>query len=293
MDKPDWSLMQSFLAVAETGSLSAAARTLSLSQPTLGRHIRALEEHMGMPLFDRAAKGLIPTADGARLVDPARAMRAAYHDATLQLAGQDQDLSGTVRITASAAVSFHHLARILTDLRQQQPNIQFELVASDASHNLLFREADIALRMYRPAQQELIASYLGDITFGAFASRSYLDRAGAVDLDRLRDHDLIGLLDSDYLIRALTQMGLSVTQADFGLRCDDPAIYWQMLCEGAGIGFVQSAAGQGADLVALMPQGGPRLPLWIAAHPNVRRIPRVDWTWTALKHALSRIAERP
>ena len=137
MDAPlaalDWSLVQAFLAVAEEGSLSGAARALGASQPTLGRQIRAIERQLGADLFHRRPRGLEPTATGAALIGPARAMRDAVQQIALTAAGREARMAGTVRITASVAMSMHHLPRIVAAIRAAEPEIRIELVPSDES----------------------------------------------------------------------------------------------------------------------------------------------------------------
>ena len=121
LDQLDWQLLHIFLAVAETGSLSAAARKLKLSQPTLGRQVRAAEQALGVSLFKREARGLALTEDGAALVEPAREMAEAVARIGLLTAGGDQDTSGTVRITASVVVSHYLLPPVIARIREAAP----------------------------------------------------------------------------------------------------------------------------------------------------------------------------
>ena len=178
MDNPDWTLYRSFLAVAEHGSLSAAARHLALSQPTLGRHIAELEAALATALFTRVPRGLVLTDAGTAMLPAARQMRDAAAALALLAAGREGSLSGTVRLTASRVVSHYLLPPILADLRQKEPGIEIELVPSDSTENLLFREADIALRMYRPTQLDVVTRHLGDLGTAIYAARSFLDRHG-------------------------------------------------------------------------------------------------------------------
>jgi DNA-binding transcriptional LysR family regulator len=149
---PDWTLLQSFAAVAKHGSLSAAARSLGASQPTLGRHIKTLEESLGAPLFTRIARGLEPTELGLELLEEAGRMEAAAARMSLIAEGRSTELRGTVRLTASVYVSHFILPQIIANIRRLEPQIEIELAPSDTTENLIFREADIALRMYRPEQ---------------------------------------------------------------------------------------------------------------------------------------------
>ena len=182
MDSPDWTLTRSFLAVAETGSLSAAARRLGLSQPTLGRHIAEMEARTGLSLFARQPRGLAPTEAALTLLPHARAMAEAAAHLSLAAAGRDPALTGTVRLTASRIFAHHLLPPVLADLRRAEPGIEIELVPSDISENLLYRQADIALRMYRPTQPDLVARHLGDRR--ALCRPQLSGSSRATDLDR-------------------------------------------------------------------------------------------------------------
>ena len=157
----DWSLIQAFVAVAGTGSLSAAARALDQSQPTLGRQIKRLEAATGLDLFHRQPRGLILTEQGEALLPAARRMAEGFGALTLATAGMGDGLTGTLRITASEIVAFHHLPPVLSRIREAAPGLEIVLLPSDTTENLLFRDADIAVRMYRPDQQEIVTRCRG------------------------------------------------------------------------------------------------------------------------------------
>lgn len=291
MDKPstDWSLIQSFLAVAETGSLSAAARRLGQSQPTLGRQIRTLEAALGSPLFSRHAKGLHLTETGQALVPDAERMRAAMKAIELTAAGEEQEIQGTVRITASVFAAHYVLPPILARIREEEPAISLVLVPTDVTENLLFREADIAVRMYRPTQLDIVTRHVTSIEMGIFAARSYLDRAGRPErIEELAHHALIGFDQDDQIIRGLQAAGVSMRPEDFAVRCDSHSAYWQLLRAGCGIGFSQAMLGRADPLVEELPfeVGIPVLEVWLAAHPAMRRTPRVGRVWDRLAEGL-------
>lgn len=288
LNNVDWSLIHAFLAVAETGSLSAAARQLNASQPTLGRRIKALEAQLGAELFTRVPDGLRLTETGARLVDPAKTMQAAAQDIALQTAGQQQTLSGTVRITASIAVSLYHLPKILSHIRKQEPEIALELVPSDSTQNLLYREADIAIRMFRPTQGDLIARYLGDIELGVFAADSYIAEHGVPTRETLLDHAFVGYDQDDSIIRGMAEAGIPVTRDFFKTRCDDYATYWELVRAGCGIGFAQAVIGRNDPNVQELPGDMPlpKLPVWLTAHEIMRQTPRIRRVWDLLAEGL-------
>jgi len=285
----DWTLLQSFAAVTETGSLSAAARKLGQSQPTLGRHIRALEAALGVELFTRGPKGLIPTEAARGLIGPAEQMRAAAARLRLAAEGQDAGLAGTVRVTASSVVSHFILPPILAAIRRAHPEIQIELVPSDSSENLLFREADIALRMYRPTQLDLVAAHVTDLEMGLYAATGLLDRVGRPrTVEDLLKLDFVGFDASDTIIRFMREAGLEVGRTFFAVRCDDQAAYWQLVRAGCGIGGMQAVIGDAEPGVErVLPRLDlPRLPVWLAAPTALRHTPRIRLIWDRLAEAL-------
>jgi DNA-binding transcriptional LysR family regulator len=281
----DWSLLPAVLSVADHGSLSAAARQTGLSQPTLGRQIRAAEAALGGLLIDRPARGLSPTHLMQTLLPHLRTMQEAAEALKLQAAGQAEATTGTIRLTASQVVSGFLLPPILARFRETHPGLSVELAPSDTTQNLLFHEADIALRMYRPTQLDMVTRHLGDLPIGLYATRDYIARRGRPEgLHDILDHDLIGYDRSDLIIEGFRAAGLPVTRESFALRCDDQVTYWHLVLSGAGIGVGQRAvASQSAEVVDLFPDADlPRLPVWITAHERLRHTPKVDALWSAL-----------
>ncbi len=289
----DWSLIQSFLAVAETGSLSAAARQLGRSQPTLGRHIRELEQSLGGELFERHARGLRPNALGEQILPMAQRIREAVHEVALSAAGQTETLEGSVRITASVFVSHYLLPAILAEIRVEEPAIQLELVPSDSSENLLFRQADIAVRMYRPTQLDIVTRQVATIDLGVYAARSYVKRKGLpTSAGELLNHDLVGYDSNDLIVREMRKGGLPVSRENFAVRCDNQAVYWELVRAGCGLGFSQrGVAGNDPDIVEIdLDIQLPSLPVWLAAHQAMRHTPRIRRVWDLLARGIARAA---
>lgn len=282
--------MRAFLAVAESGSLSGAARALGTSQPTLGRQVKEMEERLGAALFRRHARGFDLTETGAALIAPAERMRAAMREVALTAAGSETRLEGTVRITASVVVSHFILPPVLVRIRQAEPEIRIDLIPSDRSENLLYREADIAIRMYRPTQLDVVTRRLGEAPIGAFGATGYLDRRGRpATPEALLDHDLVGLDRDDLLIRAMRDMGWPAERDWFVLRCDEQAVIWQLVRAGGGIGFAQLEIGLSDPLVeqVLPDLPVPALPVWLAAPEAMRRTPRIRRVWDMLEAGLA------
>ncbi len=282
----DWSLLQSFLAVADEGSLSGAARKLGTSQPTLGRRIKQIETQLGVTLFHRQPRGFALTDIGTELLAPARAMHDAAMQVSLAAAGRAQSTAGTVRITASVFVANFILPPIIAKLRLAYPEISLDLIPNDASENLLFREADIALRMYRPTQLDIITRHLCDLPLGMFASTNYLDRKGRPDTieDIFNTHDLVGFDRDEQILRGMRQMGLDAKRDWFKTRCDEAVTYWELVRAGCGIGFSQTHVGQRDPSVEQILQDVPipSLPVWLTAHQAMQQTPRIRRVWDML-----------
>lgn len=277
MNNLDWTLLRSFLAVVEGGSLSTAAKNIGATQPTLSRHIRELETALGVILFTRSAQGLDPTNVALGLVEDARAMGAAAEALNLKAQGRSQQLQGTVRITASVIVANLMLPPMLAALRQAEPSIQIEIVASDTNQNLLRRDADIAIRMADPTQNALIARKLGDTPLGLFGTRAYFDRRGRISSkEDLRHHDLIGLDRSDFLVRGFATYGIGLTREEFALRTDDGMLGWNLLLAGAGVGVGQLVlAKRHEELEQVGCIKLSALPVWLVMSEEVRSNARI------------------
>ena len=270
----DWSLVRSFLATLDQGSLLGAAKALHASQPTLGRHIAELERQLGVVLFERTGRGLVPTATALRLAAAARGMADGADQLARTLTSAQAKKSGTVRISASTPVAVQLLPPILSQMRQALPDIQVEVVASNTVSNLLRREADIAVRMVRPDQASLVAKKIGDVAVGAFAHRAYLARRRPIrqSMD-LVGHELIGSDTDTAILEGFKAMGYEATRDLFALRTDDLILQWQAVRAGLGIGFVASyMARTDADVVQVLPDmlRIPPLPMWLVVHREIR-----------------------
>lgn len=288
--EPDWALWRSFAAVVAEGSLSAAARRIGYSQPTLGRHIEALEQQLGVLLFDRTLTGLKPTPTALRLFEPVAAARQALAEAALVADGSAGQLEGTVRITSSTMVSHYILPPLLRDLRRTYPAISIELVPSDSVENLLLRESDIAVRMFRPTQLELIAKKLGELPLTACAHQSYLGARGTPrNFDELKGHDLIGFDRSDLLISGARAMGLDFERSDFTVRTDSHTAGWELIKAGLGIGFAQRGLVRDTPgMRELLPMvAPPPLEIWLTTHRELFLSPRIRAIYDRLATGLT------
>lgn len=287
----DWSLVRSFLAVLEKGSLLAASRDLQLSQPTIGRHVAELESQLGLVLFDRNGRGLLPTEAAYHLAESARIMQSGADQLARNVMGADLGASGTVRITASQPVSCYVLPPLLAQMRLSLPDIQVELVASNEVSNLLRREADIAVRMVQPQQASIIARRVGKVTLRACAHQDYLRRRGVPrQPNDLLAHDLIGGDRNDDTLKGFAAQGLVVGREQFAFRADDLIVVWQAVRAGLGVGFVsEHLIRSDPAVIPVLPKLKIEpLPVWLAVHKEIRTSKRIRAVYDFLADALPR-----
>lgn len=286
----DWNHLKSFEAVARLGSLAAVSRKTGATQPTLSRHIRDLEDELGIQLFDRTGNGLVLSPEGMELFDHAQDMQKAAASITNTAEGQSENLAGTVRITASQMMARHLLPPILVSLQKEEPDIEIEVVASDRVENLLERDADIAVRMLRPNQLDIITKHLGDVKFGAYASREYLKvRGHPTGFADLGTHDFIGFDTHLAIINFFQSVGLKVNRNFFRFRTDDESVYWQMVLNGLGIGATWDKIGNSEPRVDRihLATSSKLFPIWLTAHAGVKTIRRIRYVYDYLAEHIS------
>jgi DNA-binding transcriptional LysR family regulator len=293
-NEPSWDVYRSFAAVLQQGSLSAASRALGMTQPSIARHVNALEQAIGAKLFVRSQRGLSATDHALALRPHAEALVAAAEALRRSAEGAPGVPEGTVRITASQAVGTHHLPAILTRLRRAQPGLHFELVLNDDLDDLLQRQADIAIRMAQPEQKSLVAKRVGFVRLGFHAHRSYLEQRGVPErLEDLRGHDLIGFDAETPFTRAAMRHLPGIERSMFALRVDDAAAQFEAIRAGFGIGICQSVvARQNPDLCRVLAGAlDLPLPIWIVMHEDLRNGSRYRFTFDALAQAFTGITQ--
>jgi DNA-binding transcriptional LysR family regulator len=286
-----WELYRSFLGVLDHGSLSGAARALGVAQPTVGRHVVALEKSLGIALFTRSQTGLLPTEAGQSLRIYAESMQSTAAALERAAASQGTGVKGTVRITASDVIGVEVLPPIIARLRDQHPGLAVELDLTDRVQDLLRRESDIAVRMLRPRQSLLLARRIGQIEVGLHAHRRYVARHGApATVADLAKHSLIGFDLTTAFIRSAGKALGAWRRGAFSLRTDSNLAQLALIRSGAGIGACQVAIARRDDsIVRILPEQF-SLPLetWITMHEDLRNSPRCRVTFDALVEGLQR-----
>jgi DNA-binding transcriptional LysR family regulator len=289
-----WELYRSFLGVLNEGSLSGAARALGLAQPTVGRHIAALEKSLDLALFTRSQAGLMPTEAAESLRGLAKSMQSTAASLERAAASQGAGVRGTVRVTASEVVGVEVLPPIVTALREQYPMLTVELVLTNRVQDLLHREADIAVRMLRPAQESLVARRIGAVKVGLHAHQRYLGRHGTPSsIADLAMHSLIGFDQPTAFIRSASKAWTGWRREAFALRADSDLAQLALIRSGAGIGACQVAIARRDEGIVQILTKQFSLPLetWVTMHEDLRNSPRCKVTFEALVKGLQRHIE--
>jgi DNA-binding transcriptional LysR family regulator len=289
----DWDLYAAFVTVMREGSLSAAARALGATQPTIGRQIAALERRLGVALFVRTPQGLRPTETAIDLRPHAEGMAAAAEAMTRTASGARGEVRGAVRLTASEVMGVEVLPPLLADFQARHPAVVIELVLSNRTEDLLRGEADIAVRMVRPVQSILTARRVGSTGLGFYAHRRYLAARGVpqseADLD---GHRLIGFDQETPFLRGLKLGGGPLRRERFAFRADSDLAQLAAVRSGVGIGGAQhGVARRDPDLIPVLPTLFlPELELWLAMHEDLRASRRMRLLFDHLADGLATYA---
>lgn len=294
MDEIDWNQLKAFLATAQAGSLSAAARRLRLSQPTLSRQVAAIERQLGVTLFERVGKLLVLTGTGEALLAHAQAMGTAAEALGMAASGRTETAAGVVAVSASDAVAAWLLPPLLRQLREREPGITIELISFNGLSDLQRREADIAVRHVKPEQPELIARLVREATAGFYASQEWVRAHGhprsAAEAATL---PFVGVDRSGRFLSYLQAHGLPLTEANFSAYAEHSVAHWALVQQGLGIGaMMDDIAERTPGVVRVLDEVPPvRFPIWLVAHRELRTARRIRMVFDALAAGL--VSEGP
>ncbi|MDV7338924.1 LysR family transcriptional regulator [Terasakiella sp. A23] len=287
----DWNQVRAFLASAEEASFSAAAKALNLTQPTVGRQVASLEDHLNVTLFERVGRNLRLTEAGMELLEHVQAMGEAANRVSLAASGQSQSVEGTVRITATDVLAVFLLPNAMRKIRKLYPGITIEMVISNDIQDLQRREADIAIRHGRPSQPNLIAKMIRETDASLYASPDYLEKVGyPKTVDAVNKADFVGFGKSDELIKILTSFGFSLGPDNFKLTSANSLFAWEMVRKGLGIGLMST------DVAKLCPEVQRVLtdhtpmtfPIWLVTHRELHTSRKIRLIFDLLAEELAR-----
>lgn len=273
----NWDDFRYFLAVAAEGSLSAAARVLRVNPATVSRHVDALEERLAVRLFDRRQDGYTVTPAGEKLAERARAIESEIFALSRAFDAEDRGLTGTVSVTATESLTVPFLIPNLPHLRDRHPGIRLQLVSDYRLLNLSRREADVAIRLARPQQGDLVVRKIGSMGFGLYASQAYVAAQGMPDsVADLKEHAVIDWLDG-YPESAPVIWLRQVLEGRSAAFATNPASGRLAAAKaGIGIALVPCMVSEGSGLVRVLPEVEiPCVDLWLLVHRDLARIARV------------------
>jgi DNA-binding transcriptional LysR family regulator len=289
--KFDWNKARAFLVTAEEGSLSAAARALGMAQPTLGRQVDGLEQELGIVLFERVGRGLTLTPSGLELLEHVRDMGEAAGRVSMTALGQSQALEGTICISASETYAVVLLPPIIAKLRTMEPGIQVEIVVANHASDLRRREADIAIRNFRPTEPDLLAKKIGDADAVLYATPDYIAKIGNPTKPYdLRHAEFVNMDHSGMMLKGLNTLGLSLTEANFPLLTENYLVMWELVRQGAAIGVLDAYIGDADPVVRrVLPDLEPLVfPIWLVSHRELATNRRIRMVYDFLAEELKR-----
>jgi DNA-binding transcriptional LysR family regulator len=261
-----------------------------LTQPTLSRQVAAIEQRMGVTLFERVGKAMALTPTGMDLLEHARAMGAAAAALGLAATGRSQAVGGVVSVSATDAVAAIMLPPLVRQLREQEPGIAIEVIPSNAVSDLLRREADIAIRHVKPEQSELIARLIREATAYFYASEDWVKENGhprsATDATHL---SFVGSDRSGQYLAYLRMHGLPLDEANFSCYADHTVAHWALVQQGMGIGaMMEEIALATPGMVRVLDDLPPvRFPIWLVSHRELRTSQRIRVVFEALAQGLA------
>jgi DNA-binding transcriptional LysR family regulator len=276
----EWSDLRIFLAVARAGTLSGAARSLGLSQPTVGRRLRALETAIGAALFERTLDGCVPTPKGEMLLPMAEAMDSAAATIERRQPLLSDQPAGAVRITSGEWMG-RFLARHAMELTRQLPALQIELAVSVELASLARREADIAIRNRRPETGDLWLRAVAKPAYAPYATEAYLRRQprGSFDPADAR-WDWVTFDEAHAHFPTARWVMQQLGKRPPRLRCSTSGTILEAVLGGAGIALLPCFIADGTTSLQRLSPPIDELAgdVWLIVHRDLRRVPRVRAT---------------
>lgn len=280
----EWDDFRNFLAVARLGTLSAAARSLDVKQSTMGRRLAAFEDRTGVRLLQKTPRGFVLTAAGEIALAEAEKMEAAALAAERAITAHDGRLEGEIRLTAVETLAAELLAPILVQFAETHPGIRVKLITGTQTLSLASREADLSVRLARPAGGDLVIRKLGEMGFGFYASAAYIDAHGPA-MDAGSRHRLILLADETAALPEFEALEASFPAADVALRSDSRYVHLAVCKAGMGIACLAHYLAEQAGLIRVADCAASR-EIWLAQHRDTRNMPRLKALADALRIGL-------
>jgi len=291
MKATDWNQIRAFHATAVAGSLSAAARALGLTQPTLSRQVLALEADLGVTLFERRGRKLVLTQTGMELLDHIRIMGDAADTLVLAASGRAQEIGGRVCVSATDTTAVYLLPEIVARIRSEAPQITIAIVASNEISDLHRGEADIAIRHVRPDRPGLVGRHIRDTEGGFFASEAWVALNGLPEGPAdLANAALMGF-DDPRFCEVLREIGIPIATEDLRIVSEASIVIWEMVKRGMGVAVaMREVAERTPGVVNLLPEMAPiPVPIWLVTHQELQSSPRIRLVEAIMAEELARM----
>jgi DNA-binding transcriptional LysR family regulator len=291
----EWGNVRFFLELARSGSLARAAVRTGMHRNTIIRHVAALEQELGLSLFDRGPQGWTLTAGGEELVALALRVEEGIFAFARHVDASDRQVKGNVRLTTAFHLATNLLVPELPALSSRHPELVVEIAGDQRTVDLSHREADLALRIGRPrAAAGLVTRKMAEIAYGLYASPTYLDGRGEVDFERDTFLGFNESLAGTPQERWLARIG---PRRKVGFRCNGSDTLAAAARAGLGVALLPSLLGDGDPaLRRLLPEVPFRNEIWLLVHGELRRAPRIrlviDWLDEVLARAAARLEGR-
>lgn len=286
----DWNHARAFLATAQTGSFSAAARALKMAQPTIGRQVAALEETLGIVLFERIGRQLALTPVGRDVLQHMRGMAEAANEAALVASGRSKSVAGDVCVSVTDIFALYVMPVIVADLQKVAPQIRVKVLASNDLSDLQRRDADIAVRHVAPTQPELISRKIREAQGRLYVHQAYLDGYGRIEtVEDTQNATFIGIGEPGELVAFLQNWGLPVTLDNVRILADSGTAGWQIARQGLGIiPMNDDMAHHFPDMKLILPQlAQVPVPYWLTTHRELKSSKRIRLVYDRIADLLS------
>lgn len=287
----DWNRAKAFLVTAEKGSYSAAAKALNLTQSTLGRQVQALEEELGVVLFERVGKGIQITPIGLDLIEHVKLMAEQASKLSMAAMGQSEELEGVVTITASEANSAFLLPPIIKKIRALAPGLTIEVLAKNESADLRKREADIAIRHFKPKQPDLIMKQVSDSLGNFYATKEFIQENGPFrTVNDLSKANFVSMGDLPSFIDGMKTFGVELSKSNFPIVTESHFVHWNLVKEGLAVGIMPHSIGDNEKSVerVLKSFKGINFSTWIVCHRELKTNRRIRFVFDQLVESFNK-----
>jgi len=291
MRRFDWNQLRAFVTTVEAGSITAAARILGATQPTISRQISSLEEQLGLTLIERGPRGMILTAPGEALLRDAKAMSEAAARISVSASDHSSTTEGVVSVSASEAICLYRLPEIIEELREVAPGIELHVLSEDGMSDLIRREADIAIRHIRPQQSDLIAKVVLESNAFLYATSNYLEQHGRPKaLGDLSQHQFIGPCVGKTLPEILESVGVEISDRNVRLLSNSWGGSWELVKRDLGFCLMMKEVGDRTPEVERVFPDIIFQPMtfWLVSHRELRNNPRIRIVYDLIAKRLAK-----